>query len=164
MKTNPWNNFSPSSVWFFWFLVHLHLRFLPINPKKKEDKESHDELKEEALNDVKTFLKKQDLYEKYGIPYKRNYLLEGIPGCGKTTLILTIASELEMDVAIVNFGPKISDSVFMNAVSNLQKGTILVLEDIDSLFLKRESTRENKSAVSFSGVLNILDGLCSMMM
>ena len=64
-----------------------------------------------------------------------------------------------MDVAIVNFGPKISDSVFMNAVSNLQKNTILVLEDIDSLFLKRESTRENKSAVSFSGVLNILDGL-----
>ncbi len=115
--------------------------------------------KEEVLNDVKAFLKKQDLYERYGIPYKRNYLLEGIPGCGKTTLILTIASELEMDVAIVNFGPKISDSVFMNAVSNLQKGTILVLEDIDSLFLKRESTRENKSAVSFSGVLNILDGL-----
>ena len=115
--------------------------------------------KEEVLVDVKSFLGKEDLYEKYGIPYKRNYLLEGIPGCGKTTLILTIASELEMDVAIVNFGPKITDSIFMNAVSNLQKNTILVLEDIDSLFLKRESTRENKSAVSFSGVLNILDGL-----
>jgi hypothetical protein len=115
--------------------------------------------KESVLADVKGFLKKQELYEKYGIPYKRNYLLEGMPGCGKTTLILTIATELNMDVAIVNFGPKISDSVFMNAVSNLQKDTILVLEDIDSLFLKRESTRENKSAVSFSGVLNILDGL-----
>ena len=59
-------------------------------------------------------------------------MLEGIPGFGKTTLFLTIASELELDVAIVNFGPKITDSIFMNAVSNLQKNTILVLEDIDS--------------------------------
>ena len=64
-----------------------------------------------------------------------------------------------MDIAIVSFAPAITDGIFMNAVSNLPKNSILVLEDIDSLFIKRESSRENKSCVSFSGVLNILDGL-----
>ncbi len=115
--------------------------------------------KENILNDVTNFKNKKNIYHKYGIPYKRNYLLEGIPGCGKTTLILTVASELDMDIAIVNFGPNITDSVFMNAISNLPKNYILVLEDIDSLFINRQSTRENKSCVSFSGVLNTLDGL-----
>ena len=115
--------------------------------------------KENILNDVEKFKNRKELYFKYGVPFKRNFLLEGQPGCGKTTLILTVASELNMDIAIVSFAPAITDGIFMNAVSNLPKNSILVLEDIDSLFIKRESSRENKSCVSFSGVLNILDGL-----
>jgi len=128
----------------------------------KRDKSSvflPEKQKEIILEDVLKFKQKKEVYLKYGIPFKRNYLFEGIPGCGKTTLILSIASELDMDIAIVNFGPNITDSIFMNAISNLPKNYILVLEDIDSLFLNRESTRENKSSVTFSGILNTLDGL-----
>ena len=41
----------------------------------------------------------------------------------------------------------------------LPSNTILVLEDIDVLFECRKKNDENKSAISFSGLLNCLDGI-----
>ena len=43
----------------------------------------------------------------------------------------------------------------MNALSNIPENCFLIMEDIDRLFIKRDST----SALSFPGMLNTLDGL-----
>ena len=95
----------------------------------------------------------------HGIPYKRNYLFEGIPGTGKTSLIFVLASHFNMNVAIINFGLSIDDATFMKSVSKLPEDTFLVLEDIDALFVERKTGDAHKSMVSFSGILNTLDGL-----
>jgi len=95
----------------------------------------------------------------YGIPYKRNYLFEGIPGTGKTSLIFVLASHFNMDLAIINFGLSIDDATFMKSISKLPEKTLLVLEDIDALFVERKAGDSRKSMVSFSGILNTLDGL-----
>ena len=47
----------------------------------------------------------------------------------------------------------------MKSVSKLPEDSILVLEDIDALFVERKAGDSNKSMVSFSGILNTLDGL-----
>ena len=115
----------------------------------------------EVLNDVKKFLSKEtmDKYDLLGIPYKKNYLLEGLPGTGKTSLIYSIASELNFDIAILNFNRKLDDMQFMRAVQSIPIDTILVLEDIDVLFQERKSSDELKHSLTFSGLLNVLDGL-----
>lgn len=115
----------------------------------------------EVLNDVKKFLSKEtmDKYDLLGIPYKKNYLLEGLPGTGKTSLIYSIASELNFDIAILNFNRKLDDMQFMRAVQSIPIDTILVLEDIDVLFQERKSSDEIKHSLTFSGLLNVLDGL-----
>ena len=64
-----------------------------------------------------------------------------------------------MNVHIINLGPKVDDSTFMSAVSSLPNNTILLLEDIDALFVERKANDSNKSMVSFSGILNVLDGM-----
>ena len=110
-------------------------------------------------NDIKEFTKNEEEYIKYGIPYKRNYLLYGPPGTGKTSLIFSMASMLNYDIYIVNFTPIIDDIVLMNAISNMDDNSILLLEDIDSLFVRRESSSDNRTTLSFSGLLNILDGI-----
>jgi len=115
--------------------------------------------KEDIYNDIEKFINSEDDYEKYGIPYKRNYLLEGLPGTGKTSLIFSIASKFNLDIAIINFSPKIDDNIFMSAISNLPNNSILLLEDIDSLFIDRKSSSENFSMISFSAILNVLDGI-----
>ena len=64
-----------------------------------------------------------------------------------------------MNIYIINLGPKVDDSVFMSAISLLPNNSILLLEDIDSLFVERKANDSNKSMVSFSGILNVLDGM-----
>ena len=118
-----------------------------------------DNLLDESLKDLECFFNDEELYLKHGIPYKRNYLFEGIPGTGKTSLIFVLASHFNMDLAIINFGLSIDDATFMKSVSKLPENTFLVLEDIDALFVERKAGDSHKSMVSFSGILNTLDGL-----
>lgn len=119
-------------------------------PKKQKDN---------IYNDLKKFYDLKDEYIKLGIPWKRNYLLEGSPGTGKSSLIFALASELNLNIYIINLGPKVDDSVLMSAVAAIPKNTILLLEDIDALFIDRRPNDSNKSLVSFSGILNVLDGM-----
>jgi len=55
---------------------------------------------------------------------------------------------------MVNFGGNISDSAFIKLISKLPERSLLVLEDIDCLF----ESRESKTNISFSTILNVLDG------
>ena len=89
------------------------------------------------LDDITIFYSNEKEYTRLGIPWK-SYLLEGPPGTGKTSLIYAIASHFDLDVYIINLGPKVDDSVYMSAVSKLPKKSILVLEDLDSLFIDRK--------------------------
>ena len=118
-----------------------------------------DKEKDKIVEDMRRFFNLKEEYHNLGIPWKRNYLLEGPPGSGKTSLIFALASMFDMNVYIINLGPKVDDSVFMSAVSNLSKNSILLLEDIDGLFVERKTNDSNKSMVSFSGILNVLDGI-----
>ena len=111
------------------------------------------------IKDMDDFFKGEDKYLKYGIPYKRNYLLEGLPGTGKTSLIFVLASYFNMDIAIINFSLSIDDATFMKSVTKLPEDCFLVLEDIDTLFVERKPGDSNRSMVSFSGILNTLDGI-----
>lgn len=115
--------------------------------------------KKNILDDINLFLNSEKIYIEMGIPYKRNYMLEGYPGTGKTSLIFAIASKLNMNLSIINFGPDIDDTIFMSSISNMPDNSILILEDIDALFVERKAKDSSKSMVSFSGILNILDGI-----
>jgi len=118
-----------------------------------------DKDKNYIINDIVKFKKSKEEYTELGIPWKRNYLLEGPPGTGKSSLIFALASKFNMNIHIINLGPKVDDATFMSAVSHLPNNTILLLEDIDALFVERKANDSNKSMVSFSGILNVLDGM-----
>ena len=115
------------------------------------------EIKNNIIKDIDEFIKDESIYQKFGIPYKKTYLFEGLAGTGKTSLIFALASKLNMNISIFNFGPDIDDSIFMQAISTIPENSLLLLEDIDALFINRESM--SKSCITFSGILNTLDGV-----
>ncbi len=112
--------------------------------------------KNNLIEDLKTFYDSADDYHKFGIPYSRKYLFSGPPGVGKTSLIFAIASMMKKEIYMINFNSELDDNELMIAVSTLDEDSVLVLEDIDVLF--NESNTSAKSGISFSGMLNMLDG------
>lgn len=115
--------------------------------------------KNELITDLEVFFNNEKEYEKFGIPFKRNFLFSGPPGTGKSSLIFSLASYFEKDLAIMTISPDMDDSTFMMSVSNMSENSILVLEDVDTLFNQRMKTHDNHSCLSFSAILNVLDGI-----
>ena len=114
--------------------------------------------KNDIIDDLSDFIKNEEEYKKYGIPYKRNYLFEGLPGTGKSSFIFAIASYLERDIYMISFSREMEDADLMMAITNIPDNVILVLEDIDSLFVGRRSNEAVAMNISFSSILNLLDG------
>lgn len=56
----------------------------------------------ELFNDIKHFIDNKDIYKKLNYPYNYCALLYGIPGSGKTSTILAIASELKRNIHYIN--------------------------------------------------------------
>jgi predicted AAA+ superfamily ATPase len=118
---------------------------------------------EGIVKDIREFLSEehQEIYQTFGIPYKCNYLLEGYPGTGKTSLISALASEIDYSISILQLTPKIIDSELSRIFQQLEEDTILVLEDIDCLFDGRKKSEDSMTNITFSALLNALDGMIS---
>jgi len=98
-----------------------------------------------------------------GVPYRRGYLLYGPPGTGKTSFTQAIAGELKLNICYLNLSNGNMDDDGLNrALNNAPSQSIILLEDIDGIFVARESVNQGREGgVSFSGLLNALDGVRS---
>jgi hypothetical protein len=124
-------------------------------------------LKKENLNKIKdpitNFLNK-DVYKEYckhGIPYKMNIMLHGPPGTGKTSIIHSIASECDANICVLNINSELKEEAMIEAISQVnedEKRSILVLEDIDCIFIDRKTNDTLKNHITMNGILNCLDG------
>ena len=159
-----------------------------------------------VLNDAKDFLASKEWYAERGqslviqlrlwssltsvsppgIPHRRGYLLYGAPGAGKTSLIHSIAGELNLDVYILSLTRMgMDDSTLNSVIAERPDKCIVLVEDIDAAFhkgIKRDivdpekqnqegqegqgQTQQEKdnsdsitSRITLSGLLNALDGI-----
>ena len=120
-----------------------------------------DGMENEIFEKIKQFKSEETekLYKDFGIPYKYNILFHGVPGTGKTSLIFSIASELKMNIAIMAFTNDMNDNILMRCFRRIPENCILVIEDIDALFQSRKKNDDLKNNITFSGLLNTMDGI-----
>jgi len=115
---------------------------------------------EELSQDARRFFENEEWYRTRGIPYRRGYLLHGAPGNGKTTMALALASLLQRDLYILAIGsPDMQDHRFMSLLRLVPNDALICIEDIDTIFERRERKADNK--LSMSGLLNAIDGLAA---
>lgn len=122
-------------------------------------------VKEGIVADVKDFISRQEWYAERGIPYRRGYLLFGPPGSGKSSFIHALAGELNFAIATINLSERgMADDKLAMMMQKLPARTIVLLEDADAAFVNRkqkETDGYSGSTVTFSGLLNALDGLAA---
>ena len=124
-------------------------------------------LKENHLSKIREPITKfidKDTYKaycKHGIPYKMNIMLQGAPGVGKTSLIHSIASECGANICVLNINADLKEEAMIEAISQVNdddRKSILVLEDIDCIFIDRKTNDSLKNNITMNGLLNCLDG------
>ncbi|KAG8626760.1 hypothetical protein KVT40_005705 [Elsinoe batatas] len=117
------------------------------------------------LADVREFLDARTWYLDRGIPYRRGYMLHGPPGTGKTSFVQALAGELDYNIAMLSLSQRgLHDDLLNRLLLNVPPRTIVLLEDADAAFANRRQREEDGysgGSVTFSGLLNALDGVAS---
>lgn len=145
--------------------------------------------KNDFVEDVRDYLSPATArwYSSRGIPYRRGYLFYGPPGTGKSSLSFAVAGVFKLPVYVMSLSsPKLNEDRLTTLFAELPTKCILLLEDIDAAFVTREGqaaaaaaaaseqedakragpgARANgtndKPGISFSALLNAIDGECS---
>jgi chaperone BCS1 len=129
-------------------------------------------LSERIVKDVMEWKNSSKWYHDRGIPYRRGYLLHGPPGSGKSSFIMALAGHLNYNICILNLAERgLTDDRLAQALSCVPPHSIVLLEDIDAAFPSRVRGGSNTpgsttgvhlmSDVTFSGLLNVMDGVAS---
>jgi chaperone BCS1 len=89
-------------------------------------------------------------------------MLTGPPGNGKTSFVTAVASKFDLNVAFLQPAEAgMTDSLMAKAMQRVPKNSVIVLEDVDALFDPNRKSATEGNALTFSGMLNALDGLTS---
>ncbi|KAJ7796248.1 P-loop containing nucleoside triphosphate hydrolase protein [Mycena olivaceomarginata] len=120
----------------------------------------------------------EEWYSQAGIPHRR----DGEPGTGKSTTIHILAGELGLEIYFISLAsPGVDDYSLAKLINDTPSRCILLIEDIDCAFPSRDEEDEDeepvldkdgkpignrsptppRSAVTLSGLLNVLDSVSS---
>lgn len=114
-------------------------------------------IKNEILDDIKIFLSSKDWYKRASIFYKRSHLYKGLPGNGKTSLSLAIASHMNRDLYCLDLNSISENEGLKRLFASMSSNSFLLVEDIDGFFNLRQPVKKD-SKISFSTFLNCIDG------
>jgi chaperone BCS1 len=143
--------------------------------------------KRQVLADMEEYLHPatRKFYSDRGIPYRRGYLFRGPPGTGKSSLSFALAGIFGLSIFTVSLNSKISEDDLANLFDELPEHCLVLLEDIDTAGIEkraengdetnepneaeveevlastRRTSRHDKTSISLSSLLNVIDGVAS---
>jgi chaperone BCS1 len=131
----------------------------------------------ELFDDIQWWSESEAWYAQRGIPYKRSYFLEGLPGTGKTSVAKIVANKYSMPIFALDLGAATSNSQLTALSAEINsfardKRYILLIEDLDrsSLFTSNRRRRRGwdddddessgqQSDLTMDCFLSFLDGV-----
>ena len=116
-------------------------------------------LAEDILNDALLFLAEKRQYNILGIPWRRTYMFEGVPGTGKTSLVKALAGALKCPLYSLEINVEGMTANHMRAlIKDTDTPSVILVEEIDGLL--DEATAKNDMRVE--DLMQILDGVVSV--
>jgi hypothetical protein len=113
--------------------------------------------------EVERWVKTKPWFDEHGVPWRRGYLLHGIPGTGKTSLVRAIAEANDLPVHVFDLA-SMSNQDLRNAWQKMiaTAPCIALIEDIDAVFSGRDRVTQPgllTGGLTFDTLLNCVDGV-----
>ena len=122
--------------------------------------------RERLVADVDDFLSSERWYVNRGLPWHRGYLLHGLPGTGKTSLVFALAGHFKLPLYTIRLSDeRLDDEGLHWLFSNTQRRSIILLDDVDAPGANavfREPAPESTGNLSVSSTLSLLDGVTAV--
>lgn len=127
-------------------------------PKRREDSLIFtDDTAKRLIQDMRDFREDEAAYLRWSFPYKRNYLLVGPPGSGKSSLVILAASALDLDICYVTATSDMNERDLSVAIAGLTDRSLLVMEDVEVL-CSTAATGHIAANSALAVLTNLLDG------
>ncbi len=112
-----------------------------------------------VVDDITFWKASEEWYKDRMVPWRRGYLLHGLPGTGKTSLVRGIAEELDLPIINIDLASCDNQDLYRFWKRAAQaKPCIILLEDIDAVFRGRVNVVPN-GELTFDTLLNCIDGI-----
>ena len=119
------------------------------------------QIKENMTKLVEDFVKSKDWYTKMSIQYKIGFLLEGIPGSGKTSMAFLLASQFDLPIMYLSI-----EHIESKCIEIPEDRFICLIEDIDRTPKLANNSEKDKETLikekednKFNNILQLLDGI-----
>jgi len=119
-------------------------------------------------DDVREFLRSERWYVDRGLPYRRGYILHGLPGTGKTSLVFALAGHFALPLYVVRLSDeRLCDEGLHRLFRTTEKRSIILLDDVDAPGANRSVFRELRAGettgnLSVQATLSLFDGATSI--
>jgi len=114
-----------------------------------------EKIKTKLIVQLRKFYDSANMYDRYGVTWKRVHLFHGPSGSGKTSTVLALASIFQKNIFKLTITPTLDSQDIEQLFTSISDKSFLLLEDVDALFVKREGN----TSIDFSTILNCMDGL-----
>ncbi len=115
--------------------------------------------KQHLISYIDKWKHSSDLFSSIGISHKLGILLYGEPGTGKTSISKTIAAYLGCNLYTVSLNKLKPEYISeFRQLADDHENTVILLEDIDYVFGKREQEFTQEQRVAGQALLQLLDG------
>lgn len=105
------------------------------------------------------FASREQRYSDLGIPWHHGIILYGPAGTGKTSIARGIATYAGKDLYYLGLSSIENDEALFSAISRIRRGSILLLEDIETVRAATDTQNENETGITQGGLRNALDGV-----
>ena len=105
------------------------------------------------------FASREQRYIDLGLPWHHGIILYGPPGTGKTSIARGIATYAGKDLYYLGLSSIENDEALFSAISRIRRGSILLLEDLETVQAATDTQNEKESGITQGGLRNALDGV-----